>query len=63
MVEYCGLRICRECFRKLFIVGVSTCANCGCTVENDELIEIDDGRKLCANCAHKLRARIMGVLA
>jgi len=63
MIEYCGLHICRECFRKTFIVDVSQCDNCGCTVENEELIELDDGRKLCANCAHRLGIRIMGVLA
>jgi len=63
IIEYCGLRICRECFRRLFIIDVSQCDNCGCTVENEELIELDDGRKLCYNCAHKLGIRIPEVLA
>jgi hypothetical protein len=63
LIEYCGLRICRECFRKLFAVGISTCDNCGCAIENEELIWLDDGRKLCANCAHKLRIKVREVLA
>jgi hypothetical protein len=63
IIEYCGIRICRECFRNLFIIDIAQCDNCGCTVENEELIELDDGRKLCQNCAHKLGIRIPGVLA
>ena len=63
MIEYCGLRICRECFRKLFVIDIAQCDNCGCTVENEELVELDDGRKLCYNCAHKLGIRIPEALA
>jgi hypothetical protein len=63
LIEYCGIRICHECFRKLFAIGISQCDNCGCTVENEELVRISDEEKLCQNCANKLGVKIRGVFA
>jgi len=63
LIEYCGLRICRECFRKLFLIGVSQCDVCGCTVEDEELVWISDDQKLCENCANKLGVKIREALA
>jgi hypothetical protein len=63
LIEYCGMRICKECFRRLFVVGVSQCSHCGCTVEYNELIELDDGRMLCANCAEQFGIRFPEVIA
>jgi hypothetical protein len=57
-IEYCGLRICRECFRRLFLIGVSQCDACGCTVEDEELVWISDEQKLCQNCANRLGVKI-----
>jgi hypothetical protein len=63
LIEYCGMHICPECFRKLFVIGVAQCSNCGGTVEYNELIELGDGRMLCANCAERFGIRFPEVIA